>query len=420
MFCLRFACALFLSYSFSSSQSIYNSYGLGLPKSTFYASEKGLGTIGLVPNFTNKVSIGNPSTWKYLKHSYINSTYESQTLKLNKSIISSEGSQFSGIQFLIPIRSEYAIGLSVKPVNNLNSSFKTDTVNYLMHDENLSISREFKSGGGVMASSFAFSLPINSKMNVGLSFNSYFGSSRTEKSIIVNNIYYRSLGINTYKGSSYDLFFSGDFFESDKIVLSMYSGIVKTNTPLSSYAYNFDLFEDTDGDLIPTSNDFPNNTNVDTLKVENLYSPNSFSLGFNVDFKNSLNTYFEFQLWNDNAQNIKSFGLFNDKIVSNNHLGAGIVKFGDINDKDWQDKITFRLGAYRKDYKMLSFGNNIIENGLSLGLGIKFGNTANQLDLSFNNGTRISENNFSETFKQFSIGISVGDVWFLRRRAKQW
>jgi len=419
MFCLRFACALFLSFSFSSSQSVYNSYGLGLPKSTFYASEKGLGTIGLVPNFTNKVSIGNPSTWKYLKHSYINSTYESQTLKLNKSIISSEGSQFSGIQFLIPVRSKYAIGLSVKPVNNLNSSFKTDTVNYLMHDENLSVSREFKSGGGVMASSFALSLPINSKMNVGLSFNSYFGSSRTEKSIIVNNVYYRSLGINTYKGSSYDVFFSGDFFESDKIVLSIYSGIIKTNTPLSAYAYNFDLFEDTDGDLIPTSNDFPNDTNVDTLKVENLFSPNSFSLGFNVDFKNSLNTYFEFQLWSDNARNINSIGLFNDQIVSNNHLGAGIVKFGDINDKDWQDKITFRLGAYRKDYKMLSIGNNIIENGLSLGLGIKFGNTANQLDLSYNNGTRTSENNFSETFKQFSIGISVGDVWFLRRRAKQ-
>mgnify|MGYP003316529950 CR=1 FL=1 len=96
-----------------------------MPKSTFYASENGLGSIGLVPNFTNKVSIGNPSTWKYLKHSYIYSTYESQSFKLNKSIVSSEGSQFGGIQFLIPIRNEYAIGLSVKPVNNLNTFLKT-------------------------------------------------------------------------------------------------------------------------------------------------------------------------------------------------------------------------------------------------------------------------------------------------------
>ena len=101
------------------------------------------------------------------------------------------------------------------------------------------------------------------------------------------------------------------------------------------------------------------------------------------------------------------------------HLGIGVIKFGNVDDKDWQDKITFRFGVYRKDFKLLSIDNNIIENGLSMGLGIKFGNTANQLDLSYNNGTRSSKNNFNESFKQFSIGISVGDVWFLRRRAKQ-
>ena len=419
MYYLRLVFILFFSYSFYDAQSIYSSYGLGLPRSSFYTSENGLGSIGLVPNFVNKVSIGNPSTWKYLKNAYINSTYESQSFSLKESISSSESSQFGGIQFLVPIRNTYAVGLSVKPVNSLNTFFKTDTASYLMHDENLSLHKEFKSGGGVMASSFAFSLPINAKMNVGLSFDSFFGSSRTEKSIILNNVYYRSLGINTFKGSKYNVFFSGDFFESEKIILSIYSGIVKTNKPLSAYVYNFDLFEDTDGDLIPTSNDFPKNTNVDTLKVENIYAPNAFSLGFNIDFKNSLNTYFEFQLWNDNAQNIKSLGLFNDQVVSNSHIGTGIVKFGNMNDKDWQDKITFRLGVYRKDYKLLSIGNNIIENGLSLGLGIKFGNTANQLDLSYKNGSRTSENNFSETFKQFSIGISVGDIWFLRRRAKQ-
>ena len=156
------------------------------------------------------------------------------------------------------------------------------------------------------------------------------------------------------------------------------------------------------------------------MRAGSIYSPNAFSLGLNIDFKNSVNTYFEFQLWNDNSQNMKNFSLFNDRVVSSNHLGLGIVKFGNINDKDWQDKITFRLGVYRKDYKLLTIGNSIIENGLSAGLGIKFGNTANQLDLSYNNGTRSSKNNFNESFKQFSIGISVGDIWFLRRRTKQW
>ena len=124
---LYFLCILF---SVSYSQSLYNSYGLGLPKSSFFASENGLGSIGLVPSFTTKVSIGNPSTWRYLKHSFVNTTYESQSYRIQSSPSNSESSQFGGIQFLVPIRSKYAIGLSVKPVNNLNTYFKTDTVNY--------------------------------------------------------------------------------------------------------------------------------------------------------------------------------------------------------------------------------------------------------------------------------------------------
>ena len=58
----------------------------------------------------------------------------------------SESSQFGGIQFLVPVRSRYAVGLSVKPINNLNTYFKTDTVIYLLHDENINSSKIFKSG----------------------------------------------------------------------------------------------------------------------------------------------------------------------------------------------------------------------------------------------------------------------------------
>lgn len=419
MFSLSRKFIIFGLLSFVSTQSIYNSYGLGLPKSSFFAAEYGLGSIGLVPNFIDKVSIGNPSTWNNLKYAYVNTTYETQSYNLNKSALSSNSSQFGGIQFLIPIQNKYAVGLSVKPVNDLNIFFKTDTVDFILNDEILYASKEFKSGGGVMASTFSLSVPINRRMNIGLSYSSYFGSSRTEKSIILNNIYYRSYGVNTFKGSKYNMYFSGEFFNSDNLIASVYSGITKTLTPLSAYIYSIDLFEDTDGDLVPTGNDFPQDPGADTLRVSSVYAPNAFSLGLNLDFKNSVNSYFEFQLWNDNSQNMKNFSLFNDRVVSSNHLGMGIVKFGNLEDKDWQDKITLRLGAYRKDYKLLSIGNNIIENGLSVGLGIKFGNTVNQLDLSYNNGTRISKNNFNESFKQFSVGISVGDVWFLRRRTKQ-
>ena len=40
-------------------------------------------------------------------------------------------------------------------------------------------------------------------------------------------------------------------------------------------------------------------------------------------------------------------------------------------------------------------------------------------DFSYKNGSRSSINYFNESFNEMSLGISIGDVWFLRRRAKQ-
>ena len=61
----------------------------------------------------------------------------------------------------------------------------------------------------------------------------------------------------------------------------------------------------------------------------------------------------------------------------------------------------------------------LIENGISVGFGFKFGTTGNQIDFSFRNGTRSITEGQKELFKEITIGVSLGDMWFLRRRAKQ-
>ena len=88
-------------------------------------------------------------------------------------------------------------------------------------------------------------------------------------------------------------------------------------------------------------------------------------------------------------------------------------------ERDWQDRITFRTGIYKDIYELRYSGKSIIENGLSLGFGFKFAATGNQIDFSFRNGSRYIDRSNKELFREFTVGISVGDVWFLRRRAKQ-
>ena len=111
--------------------------------------------------------------------------------------------------------------------------------------------------------------------------------------------------------------------------------------------------------------------------------------------------------------------MYNDQIISKNHIGIGLIKFGSLEAKDWQDKITMRFGVYRKNYNLSMGSKEVIENGLSFGFGFKFAGTGNQIDFSFRNGNRFIDKNNKENFKEFNVGISIGDVWFLRRRTKQ-
>ena len=60
-----------------------------------------------------------------------------------------------------------------------------------------------------------------------------------------------------------------------------------------------------------------------------------------------------------------------------------------------------------------------MEYGLSLGVGFNFGLTKNQIDISYLIGKRekilgVSE----EIIQQISIGISLGDLWFEKRRSR--
>ena len=132
--------------------------------------------------------------------------------------------------------------------------------------------------------------------------------------------------------------------------------------------------------------------------------------------KNDLNIFSEFQLWNDESNNINYASIYKDQVGSKNHIGLGLIRFGNQMARNWQDRITFRSGLYKDIYKLRYSGKSIIENGLSVGFGFKFAATGNQIDFSFRNGSRYLDDMNKELLREFTVGISVGDVWFLRRR----
>ena len=427
MFIRKIVYISIMLFELAFNQSIYNAYGLGLSRTSFNTAVNGAGSIGLVPTFHPGVSMENSATWPGLNFSYVNSSFGNELFgnEINNSENQSAG--FTNIQFVVPIGDRYGFGFSLKPVNNHNSFFKTDTTKFSYESNEFVTNKEFRSGGGIMSGSFGVSLPLNKNMGLGLSLNHLFGSSRDEQSMVINSTYYRLFNIRTYNGSTINVDFAGQMFTSAKYSILFFAKIEMTNKPVSGTLYKFDLFEDVNNNYTFDSQDYPSEVQVDTLDINDIHAPNSMAIGVNLSTINSINIFSEFQIWRDKATNINYSSIFKEQVASKSHAGFGIVRFGNQIAREWQDRITFRSGIYKDSYDLYedSFsgmkfsGKRIIENGLSFGFGFKFAGTGNQIDFSFRNGNRFIDKNNKENFKEFNVGISIGDVWFLRRRTKQ-
>ena len=408
-----------LLLNYIHAQSVFNAYGLGLSKSGHYTATSGAGSIGLVPTFHPGVSLDNPATWPGLKFTYISGSYNSRSVGLENRNNITYGNGLDKIQFVIPIQDRYAIGISLKLVNNHNSYFKTDSSTFDFQGKNLITNKEFRSGGGLLAGSFGVSFPMNEKMGLGFSVDRLFGSSRDEHSLVLNDIHYRMFNIRTYSGTVMNLNFAGNFYNDNDLIVLAFARISMTGKPVSGTLYQFDLFEDRNDNYTYDPDDYPATVNVDTIEVSDIYAPNSFSFGLNAGFRNDLNIFGEFQIWSDEASSANYESIYTDQIGSKTHFGGGIIKFGNIGARAWQDKLTFRLGAFKESYGLRYSGKTINENGITMGIGFKFAVTGNQLDFSYRTGSRSINGDYKELVKEFNIGLSLGDVWFLRRREKQ-
>ena len=143
----RFIKIYLLISCFAFTQSIFNAYGLGLSRTSFHSSANGAGSIGLIPSFHPGVSMDNTATWPGLNFTYVSGSYSNQANGIKDSNIENQASRFNKLQFVIPFRERYALGLTVKPLNNHNSFLTTDTTSFHFNGADISSRKEFRSGG---------------------------------------------------------------------------------------------------------------------------------------------------------------------------------------------------------------------------------------------------------------------------------
>ena len=100
-------------------------------------------------------------------------------------------------------------------------------------------------------------------------------------------------------------------------------------------------------------------------------------------------------------------------------LSVGLLRERIIGSRDFFDLLHYRIGFYRRQHYIFRAEDALIERGLSVGLGIPFGLTQNQIDFGFQFSSRkgfLTDN--PEIIRQFTIGLTIGDIWLVKRRRR--
>ena len=412
---------LILCLSFLVGQGKMNGFGLGHFYENQGITNAGNGLNSLVPGFQSNVSLSNPSTWHHLKYTHLSLSYSGDENTISDLPLLNRYSGLSYASWIIPIQSKGSFGLALVPYADQRITLTdTDTTSFIAFDDTLKLVKSFDRSGGIMAFKVGTSYLIRENLSVGLSVDMLFGSSRQNESIFFDRSSIIQTSRTRYSGVLGEVFIS--LARQEKI--NFFASVKQTLRGLDGIYTEKHLFDDANGNgYHDYGNDFPLPDSVSAkneIRLTGIHKPKQFSFGVQSKLNKQTSISFEFSTIKDKGTIPGSLTLpINNWIDHSNDFKLSLVRFPNDISLDLVDKISFRTGLMYKSHTLHS-KTNVTEVGGSLGFGFKFKAVGNQVDLNYYIGNRkYSDITFkTEIIQQMQVGVSLGDLWFVKRRQK--
>ena len=413
---------LILCLSFLVGQGKMNGFGLGHFYENQGITNAGNGLNSLVPGFQSNVSLSNPSTWHHLKYTHLSLSYSGDENTISELPLLNRYSGLSYASWIVPIKSKGSFGLALVPYADQRISLTdTDTTSFIAFDDTLSLLKSFDRSGGIMAFKVGTSYLIRENFSIGLSVDMLFGSSRQNESIFFDGSSIIQTSRTRYSGVLGEVFISLALQER----INLFASVKQALRDLDGIYTEKHLFDDANGNgYHDYGNDFPLPDSVSAkneIRLTGIHKPKQFSFGVQSKLNKQTSISFEFSTIKDKGTIDSSLTLpINNSIDHSNDFKLSLVRFPNDISLDLVDKISFRTGLMYKSHTLALSNAIVSEVGGSLGFGFKFKTVGNQVDLNYYLGKR----NYSDTFnaeiiQQMQVGVSLGDLWFVKRRQKK-
>lgn len=377
------------------------SYGMG-GLSTAYES-----TFGTESNFMNPAANQKLRLTNFIfegSGNFVKLENETQTEKQSSTYISMVSLGF-------PISEKVTAGIGFQPFS---------TVGYRLSEINESVNpktiNRFEGEGGLNTLQLMGSYKVTPEFSVGVRADYLFGELNRKEVLSVGNSYlltdYNSR--NDVGGFS----FTGGLYYSKKINKDKFFSIGATYGMGSNLGANQEY-------LVRTYQVNPGNFrefNVDTVQYseskQSVELPQNASIGISLgkDLKWSVGAQVDWE-------KTSAFELVNEKQKLNNRLRASIggyyiPQFNSF--RNYFDRATYRAGAYYEKTPLVVNGKDIIDYGITFGVGLPVGSVTDPSELNIGvalgqRGTT-SNNLVKESYANLKISFTLNDAWFKRRK----
>lgn len=392
------------------ANSSYTRFGIGDIQYTYSARRLGMGGVNISIADVDFININNPATLYRLNLTRfeVSLKYGGEQLSNNNLKKFYANTDFNGFTFGFPISSLYGIGaaIGIVPVSSVNYIVE-DNVVFSTNSEN-NYTYSFSGTGGISKIFIGSSYRTPLNINIGASFDYYFGNLHYNSSVdFPNNSNYNAFYSSTYNpngiGTTIGLL-SPDLADliNSKDITDFRVGA----------AINYVAKLNTDTILIGSSS-----YKIDTLGEATIKMKIPIRISTGVSFILDNNYLFSvdylYQPWSKFTFNgVKSYYLRNAS-----KLSAGFeYRPTEEPGRSFWEQFLFRAGLSYEQTQYIINGEGINQYSISGGFSIPI-SYENRMDVGLEyaiRGTK-KEGLYKENIYKLNVSLTLGDLWFIRR-----
>ncbi|MFA5574016.1 MAG: hypothetical protein WC994_03055 [Brumimicrobium sp.] len=427
------------SFAQISTNSPYSAKGIG--DVSFYgdAYTNGLGGAAVALTDSNQVNLYNPSTYSLIAKQLplFSLGLNHYQRRFSNNGVESKG-QYTGITHMIlaiPFSKRFGVAAGLKPFSH--SGYEINDSEVIQGD---SIFHDYTGRGDVQEVFLGFSGNIlqgnKHSLSIGIQGKRYFsGPERSRNSYIKSNDV-QSGGIDKrhLRGSGFGVDFGMNYSfqptrEHRVRIAATYRPGIETGFKKDETRYFYQNFFD--------RNSYDTIISLESIKGQ-VYLPSKTSVGFTYSYlpyneskgsakRTSLMLAFEYTMedwskYREEFEGTMSSGQYID--MTSYRLGVEYIPHRYSLDRsvyiNYFDKINYRIGGYLVNTPSHVNGNQIIDKGVTFGLGFPFimGRAVSTVNFSANYGVLNGKGDASivkDTYFGFNLGINIApgfDRWF--------